>query len=140
MYISFALALIANARQRKRLLDHYSCILYLYNSGEIRHFPYSKLEGITNMFDKRPKSEGGNCIGEGGYGHVFYGEYVKLFASRQTILIYVAPICVLLHDDTPIVLVINLLKCTASSVFCNVCCHNCFMFYFLHLYCEMFFD
>lgn len=41
--------------------------------SDFRNFWFQDLESITNNFDMRPESAGGNKLGEGGFGVVFKG-------------------------------------------------------------------
>lgn len=43
------------------------CLLDFHN------FRFHDLESVTNNFDERPESAGGNKLGEGGFGIVFKG-------------------------------------------------------------------
>lgn len=43
------------------------CLLDFHN------FWFHDLESVTNNFDERPESAGGNKLGEGGFGIVFKG-------------------------------------------------------------------
>lgn len=41
--------------------------------SDFQNFLFHDLESITNNFDVRPESAGGNKLGEGGFGIVFKG-------------------------------------------------------------------
>ncbi|XP_064633203.1 interleukin-1 receptor-associated kinase 4-like [Lineus longissimus] len=36
-------------------------------------FPFKEIEEVTNRFNEKPRNQGGNFIGKGGFGTVFYG-------------------------------------------------------------------
>jgi hypothetical protein len=54
------------------IINNLKCLI-----SETRYtvFPYNEIREITNHFNENPKNQGGNLIGKGGFGTVFYGKY-----------------------------------------------------------------
>ncbi|XP_033647848.1 interleukin-1 receptor-associated kinase 4-like [Asterias rubens] len=46
-----------------------------FEPNKVQEFSYISLSNMTSGFDDRPFSEGGNMVGEGGFGTVYYGKF-----------------------------------------------------------------
>lgn len=49
------------------------CVKWHISLLDFHNFWFHDLESVTNNFDARPESDGGNKLGEGGFGVVFKG-------------------------------------------------------------------